>query len=129
EGLGEQLPGVGAGQQPVSTAPADPMAGQEAVEAPGVPPVESPETLSQPLPAEEPVPGHEDHQGATTRSGRAFSVRTLGAGVPFDEGIGGPHPAAGQLPAQAAQQLRQARLARRQGQPAPGTAAGTPELG
>ncbi|MFE9252001.1 PAS domain-containing protein [Streptomyces sp. NPDC007088] len=74
---------------------------------------------ARPVPAPSPAP-ESDPDGAR---GRAFSVRTLGAGVPFDERIAGPRPAAAQLPAQAAQQLRQARLARQQAQPAPGTAA------
>ncbi|MEU6441393.1 PAS domain-containing protein [Streptomyces sp. NPDC047046] len=133
-GAGQPLGGAATPHADPMTAPvagpaADPAAAPP-VESAAASPAESPKTLSQPLPAEEPVAGHEEpQQGATTRSGRAFSVRTLGAGVPFDEGINGPHPAAGQLPAQAAQQLRQARLARRQGQPAPGTAPGTPAHG
>ncbi|MEV0850440.1 PAS domain-containing protein [Streptomyces sp. NPDC049954] len=96
-------------------------------EAPGAPhgprPLNVPEPAQEPgarpVPAPSPAP-ESDPDGAR---GRAFSVRTLGAGVPFDERIAGPRPAAAQLPAQAAQQLRQARLARQQGQPAPGTAA------
>ncbi|WP_432160231.1 PAS domain-containing protein [Streptomyces sp. NRRL F-5630] len=138
QGPTTHVPGAGQYHGGAAAPPAEPVTGPAAApaaqaadpaaapaaESPTAPPAESPETLSPALPAEEQVAGREeDHQGATTRSGRAFSVRTLGAGVPFDEGIGGPRPAAGQLPAQAAQQLRQARLAHRQGQPAPGTPA------
>ncbi|GHB25523.1 nickel transporter [Streptomyces chryseus] len=84
DAAGSGVPNAAAGPNaatgPHDVAPAPPAPAQQPRTAQPLPP-------AQPLPAEAPATGHTPPPAADSTQGRAFSVRTLGQGMPFAQQV------------------------------------------